>query len=156
MTAGFLQVWSKERPYERRNTQKNVGSSTWGGRLSAPQADVSCLLASLRGDRLGSGVGLPGLHKISSPADRRLPQPHPRKPRVPSFSTAWLWPSLDGDLCLGNHPGWQVLLRASAVDVRRSRTARTFFSLERLAATCGQSLLLLCMRSGRSWLQPRE
>ncbi len=95
-TARFLQVWSKERPYERRNTQKNVGSSTGGGRLSAPQADVSCLLAGLCGDRLGPGVGLSRLRKISSLAYRRLPQHHPRKPRVPSFSTAWLWPSLDG------------------------------------------------------------
>src|SRR5260370_14018755 len=106
MTAGFLQVWSKERPYERRNTQKNVGSSTWGGRLSAPQADVSCLLASLCGDRLGSWIGLPGLHKISSLAHRRLSQHHPRKPRVPSISTAWLWPSMYGGLTLGNHPVW--------------------------------------------------
>lgn len=86
---------------------------------------------------LGPGVGLPRLRKISSLANRRLPQHHPRKPRVPSFSTARLWPSLDGDLCLGNHPGWQVLLRASAVDVRRSRTAHSCFSLEQLAATCG-------------------
>src|SRR5260370_14410754 len=31
----------------------------------------------------------------------------PQAGSVWSFSTTWLWPSLDGDLRLGNHPGWQ-------------------------------------------------
>src|SRR5260370_18050495 len=68
----------------------------------------------------------------------------PQAGSVWSFSTTWLWPSLDGDLRLGNHPGRQVLLRASAVDVPRSRAARSSFSLEQLAATRDPSLLLLC------------